>query len=111
MVVKGHLSDILGYSGLENVYIAGPMTGIEGFNKPAFDMVAKSLITHGVAVYSPAAVINPSDRSDLLRQGLLMLAGWAKAILLLPGWEDSAGATLERNVAEELGLDVYILKG
>lgn len=29
MVVKGHLSDILGYSGLENVYIAGPMTGIE----------------------------------------------------------------------------------
>lgn len=74
-------------------------------------MVAKSLITHDVAVYSPAVVINPSDRSDLLRQGLLMLVGWAKAILLLPGWEDSAGATLERNVAEELGLDVYILKG
>ena len=34
-----------------------------------------------------------------------------RRIVLLPSWETSRGAVLEREIAKELNLDIYIYKG
>lgn len=64
------------------VYIAGPMSGLPEFNYPAF-----------------------YDAAARMRHALRMVVE-SDGIALLPGWEDSRGARLERQVADAIGLDV-----
>ena len=46
-----------------------------------------------------------APRADHLRADIGDLLD-CDAILMLPGWEDSAGATLEHSIAVALGLEV-----
>jgi hypothetical protein len=39
---------------VRQIFIAGPMTGVDMFNFPAFDLASASLISAGYNVYSPA---------------------------------------------------------
>lgn len=93
-------------------YIAGPMTGIPEFNYPAFQAVAAELRARGVDVKSPTEVSDdepPASYTDekpygyYLRRSLRMLLD-CDEIVMLPGWENSGGATLEWKIAVALGM-------
>lgn len=92
------------------VYIAGPMSGYEEFNFPAFNRVEELLR----GSYGYKHVINPAKlhpTTDLpwvefLKQDLRELIT-CDAVFLLKGWEKSRGATLEAFVAYVLGLRLY----
>jgi len=97
------------------VYIAGPMTGYPEFNYPAFAYAATALRAQGVKVISPhelhdngiapASYNNERTYEWYLRAGLKALLE-CNEVVLLPGWEESRGACLERHVAEALGMPV-----
>ncbi|MDE2254313.1 MAG: DUF4406 domain-containing protein [Betaproteobacteria bacterium] len=89
------------------IYLAGPMTGLPDFNRPAFFAAEARLRDLG---YSP---INPA-RNGLplrapwhhhMRRDLGMLLACAQ-VALLPGWETSRGARLEVSIADALGMRV-----
>ncbi len=91
------------------IYISGPMTGQPDLNFPAFHAAAERFRKAGWDVANPAE--NFGGRTDLPREAYLradvtMLAG-CDAIALLPGWQESHGATLEYLLAGELGLEVF----
>ena len=93
----------------KRIYISGPMTGREGHNFPAFHAAAERFWETGWRVDNPAE--NFGGRTDLpravyLRADLAMLAR-CDAIALLPGWQESRGATLEAVLAAELGLRFF----
>lgn len=93
----------------KRIYIAGPMTGYEDHNFPAFNAAAHRFRQAGWEVANPAE--NFGGRTDLpresyLRADMIMLAQ-CDAIALLPDWERSAGATLETVLASELGLQFF----
>jgi len=92
----------------KRVYIAGPMTGIEGHNYPAFFDAAKDIEARGWEAINPAE--NFGGRTDLPR-GSYMRADFEElcrcdAIYMLPGWRKSRGARAEYLVARECGLEV-----
>lgn len=95
-------------------YIAGPMTGLPDFNYPAFQAAAEQLRAAGVDVKSPTEVSNDQAPDNYtaekpygyyLRRSLRMLLD-CDEMVLLPGWEYSRGATLEREIAEMLGMTI-----
>lgn len=88
-------------------YVAGPMSGKEQLNFPAFHAEAARLRGLGYQVVSPAEICSEPG------------VGWAAAmkrdipalltcdgIALLPGWLHSKGARLEWSIAHSLGLEI-----
>lgn len=92
------------------IYISGPMTGIEAFNFPAFHAAAADLRALGLDVVSPAELCPDAGMpwAWYLRRDLAALLD-CEAVAMLPGWQDSKGACLERHVAEALGMPIYRL--
>jgi hypothetical protein len=101
------------------VYLAGQMRGLPGWGFAAFDSARKAWTAAGHTVFCPAALARAlpwgqhegteTPRDHLLHVAQLDLACLyaADAIALLPGWEQSRGATMELAVAQFLGLPVY----
>lgn len=89
------------------LYVAGPMTGIEDFNYPAFNAVADQLRALGYEVENPAdhGIVEGATWADYLAYDLTRL-GLCGVVALLPGWEGSKGACLEVQIAEKLGMTV-----
>lgn len=89
------------------IYVAGPMSGLPEYNYPAFHAEAARLRSRGFHVENPAD--NPSPPCGTW-QGYMRLAlaqlVTCQAIALLPGWNNSRGATIEHRLALELGLSV-----
>ena len=113
-----------------NIYLAGPMRGIPDFNFPAFHAAAAALREQGHTVFNPAErdellygkEVGKSATGDLadatakgfsLQLALAADTSWicrqANAIALLPGWEQSKGASAEKALADALGLEVIEL--
>ena len=92
---------------VNRVYVAGPMTGIEDFNYPAFNAVADQLRALGYEVENPAdhGIVEGAAWADYLAYDLTRL-GLCGVVALLPGWEGSKGACLEVQIAEKLGMTV-----
>lgn len=90
------------------IYLAGPMTGYPEWNFPAFNAEAARLRRLGHDVVNPAEHgADPAmSWADYLRLDLAQLLT-CEAVALLPGWEASKGATLERHVATALGMKVF----
>lgn len=107
-------------------YIAGPMTGFDHFNYPAFDAARDLLVGEGWAAISPAdldrinlgidfSVMTGKEHLGHLstafaRQDIASLL-IADAVFLLDGWQKSTGATNEARIATMLGVPVYELSG
>ena len=97
------------------LYLAGPMRGYPEFNFPAFHQGAALLRAAGHEVFNPAEHTeeNGLDGSELaglrvlLGADLAWITGHAEAVVVLPGWEKSLGATAETATARALGLPVW----
>jgi len=90
------------------LYIAGPMTGLPDFNFPAFHAVAATLRAAGHDAVNPAE-INPdtaADWCDCMFEDLKQLSG-CDGIVMLPGWDKSPGAQIERLWAGRTGKKIY----
>lgn len=94
----------------EVVYIAGPMTGLPELNFPAFQRAAERLRASGYEVISPHEVCPDKGMAwpDALRRDIPALCT-CTAIALLPGWQKSKGATLEKTIADALGMRVIFV--
>lgn len=103
------------------VYLAGPMTGIEHYNFPAFNAAAVYLRSYGYEVFNPAEndVENGFDATGLqgheaaehgfdlrtaLKQDLSWICDHADVLALLDGHENSKGVAAEKALANALGL-------
>jgi hypothetical protein len=89
------------------LYLAGPMTGIEDFNYPAFNAMAERLRTAGYEVENPAdhGTVEGAVWADYMAYDLTRL-GLCGMVALLPGWDLSQRAKLEVMIAEHLGMKV-----
>lgn len=102
-------------------YLAGPMTGIEHANFPAFDATAARLRAAGWTIYSPAE----HDRDTGLTGDEIVTRGegaplfaWdfqriieASVVIFLPGWERSTGSHWEMAVAYATGKPCFEYHG
>lgn len=92
------------------VYISGPMTGLPNLNFDAFNAAARMLRAAG------HDVVNPADNggggglsyADYLRRDIRDLLD-CDALCLLPGWENSVGARVEKHIAEALSYQLVDL--
>ena len=111
---------------MKRCYIAGPMTGIAQFNFPMFDRVAHHLRADGWYVISPAEMDREDGFDEIGMSGNEPLTDQQRqrfarndigallrvdAIIMLPGWERSTGATNESKIAAWLGLDAFEVVG
>lgn len=89
------------------LYIAGPMSGLPEFNYPEFHRVARNLRRSGFEVLSPAENDFPTGTSweTYMKDGINKMMQ-ADGVAMLGGWNKSRGATVEYNLALELGLPV-----
>ncbi|MEN5162618.1 DUF4406 domain-containing protein [Achromobacter kerstersii] len=92
------------------IYLAGPMTGHPELNFPLFHAEAKRLRDSGHEVINPAEInVDPTKGwQDCMRADIAELVK-CEAIAMLPGWQQSRGATLEHHIAMQLGLRVIQL--
>lgn len=104
------------------VYIAGPMSGVKDWNYPLFFEVAQLLKTHGLEPCNPAAHDGETLEEALanvgteenpghpwewyIKRDLKMLLD-CDAILMLPNWKKSRGASLEHVVATAVDIPVF----
>lgn len=94
-------------NGCKRLYISGPMTGYPELNYPSFELAAKQLRALGYQVISPHELNPQSGLSyeECLRADIFALL-LCDSIALLPGHENSKGATLERQIGEALGMKI-----
>lgn len=86
------------------VYIAGPMTGYPDFNRPAFFAKAKELREQGFHVENPAENHAPCGTWEGYMRLAIGQIITCSRMVMLPGWENSRGATIEHKLALDLGM-------
>lgn len=87
------------------IYIAGPMTGLVEFNRPAFMFTAAKLTGHGHVALNPAVLPDGLTQAQYMDICLAMLR-CAEVVYLLKGWEASPGARAEKALAEKLEMQI-----
>ena len=87
----------------QRVFLSGPMTGIPEFNYPAFNQAAEQLRALGYEVENPAENPEQDSWEAYMRLALIQLLQ-CDIVAQLPGWQDSRGARMEHDVADELGI-------
>ena len=107
------------------IYIAGPMTGIPDFNYHAFFEMEHELKQLGHQPENPARHDGATAVEAIAAAGSLDAPAhsWSwylkrdipklvasDAVVLLPGWQHSRGASLEVHIAQELGLPLFIFR-
>lgn len=97
---------------MTRLYVAGPMSGIEGMNFPAFNEAANQLRAAGYDVENPAdfGVADGWVWADYLKRDIpLMLA--CDGVATLEGWASSPGASLEVGLAWDLAMPAESVRG
>lgn len=101
----------------QKIYIAGPMSGIENYNKDAFIKADLFLTDAGWETFNPIfheasvrAQAGEITGQEAYRECLFIDLEWicknADAIYLLKGWEKSYGSKAEHATAVALGLTI-----
>ncbi len=92
-------------------YLSGPMTGLPDYNRPAFNRAAEFLRKQGHTVWNPAEEFDSEyilPRKIYMRRDIEALLK-CDAVVMLEGWQNSAGARLEFEIAKELEMDIFFL--
>lgn len=87
------------------IYLAGPMSGIKDKNYPLFNFKADELRELGFMVANPAELKSNKEEPqwiDFMRLTIPQLMS-CNAVALLPGWENSRGAVIEKKLADSFG--------
>lgn len=92
----------------QRTYLAGPMSGLPELNFPAFFAQAAKLRAQGHEVVNPAEINTDHSMSwaQCMRADIAELVK-CDAVALLPGWQQSEGATLEHHIAQRLGMHIF----
>ena len=101
------------------VFLSGPMTGLPDWNRAAFEEAEEQLVTCGIPlgnIYNPGKIAESMSRLSHDEALLRSIHAFSTVLsnhkplydllVSLPGWEKSAGARLEREVAEACGIEV-----
>lgn len=110
---------------MTQLYLAGPMTGYQHYNFPAFDNAAALLRLQGHLVFSPAehdresgfdaiavdsdgynAAEHGFDLRKALKADLSWICDYAEGVAVLDNWRHSKGALTEVALATALGIPV-----
>lgn len=93
-----------------SVYIAGPMTGYVMHNFPAFEAARCELRLRGFnAMYSGQDIKDFSKPWEFYMRIALSMLLECEYISMLPGWENSRGATIEHQIAMTLKMPIIQL--
>ena len=87
------------------VYISGKITGDPGY-KQKFRKAAETLEAMGLIVLNPALLPEGMEPEDYMRICCAMMES-ADIIIMLPGWEYSQGAALEKMWGRYVKLPCY----
>lgn len=92
------------------IYICGPMTGLPEYNYPAFHAAARELRAQGHTVFNPAEIDHSGATcwADHMKLDIVAMM-YCDTIAVLPGADNSKGATFERMIAAKLGFNVIYL--
>ncbi len=93
------------------IYISGPMTGIDDYNRPAFFDAERRLKDAGYMVINPVinGVKQDADWQTHMRADIKMLMD-ADGVALLENYSQSKGAMIEMRLASGLGIVCKSLK-
>lgn len=86
---------------MRKVYIAGPMTGFDNYNRDAFNAKADELTALGYAVLNPAVLPNGLSQPEYMDICFAMVRV-VDMVVFLPGWEKSEGAQAEYHYAKKI---------
>lgn len=89
-----------------SLYIAGPMSGYDHFNYPAFFDAEAALGAAGYKTLNPARNPKCSSWDGYMRAAIAQVIE-ADGIAVLPDWQMSAGAALEVHIAHALRVPVH----
>lgn len=92
----------------KKVYIIGAVSGLEREAVVAkFDKAAQALKGAGMLPVNPVEVVQPETGwNDAMRQCIKTMLT-CDAVLLLPDWQESRGATLEVMIARNLEMPQF----
>ena len=93
---------------MAKIYIAGPMSGLPNFNRDAFNAEAHRLLGLGHIALNPAILPDGLEQHQYMAICIEMVK-MADQLVMLPGWERSAGARAEHALAIKLGKPVILL--
>lgn len=88
------------------IYVAGKVSGLPDLNKPLFDSATKELRAFGYIVRNPHEICHGKKEDDwngCMRECIAVLVK-CNLVVLLPGWMESKGATLEYTIARSVGI-------
>lgn len=100
------------------IYIAGPVTGVDGYEKKFEE--AEAFLLEKAKNDACLEIFNPIKIVKMLQEGMDEEPSWvdymeclipfvvsSDALFLLKGWEKSKGARIERIIALSLGKEVF----
>ncbi len=87
------------------IYISGPITGYANFNKEAFDSASTVIREAGHDPVNPQDLPHDHGKTwhEFMKVDIKAMLD-CDAVLLLPGWANSRGATLEYRIALDLDM-------
>lgn len=112
-----HQLILKGYYNLDirssEIYISGPITGIQDLNRPAFNNVATQLKEKGYIPINPLDIFTEEEQKLLtwdmaMRSDIKHLLPCG-ACVMLPGWQGSTGAVFEFITSKTLNIPVVNL--
>lgn len=87
------------------VYLSGRVSGFKHYRE-AFAQAEKELLDMGYDVLNPASGADNLTEAEAMRRAVNMLLQ-ADVVVMLPHWEQSDGALIERHLARKLGLPIW----
>lgn len=95
------------------LYLSGPMTGLPDLNYPAFMTAAEHLRALGHEVYNPAEWETRYNKGVFnhtiaFADYCTFISREADGLVVLPGWENSPGATAEVALAQAIKKPIFL---